>query len=319
MVRVNDLTRTAVTTGSPSGALRDDVANLAPNDTDWRLHDHCAAVTRLYTVYEEFVHAVLGEWLEALPALFGKYGDLPESVRKAYRVGTAEILSKFDRDRYAHLTEDQVIRGLADGLAGDAYSLGPDAFLTDERNLWRDQLARVFAQVGVADLWKCVSENRQVLGWEHRVLSDQTTLAAELDLLVRYRNEATHGSVSEILSPARLLDTAGLIRVLANALAEAMAGEHVKQMARLSRIERVGTVIREFSNDILGVDTTDLHLAVGDVLICNDHGSAYNSTIASIEIDHVPHDEIDCAAGTHVVIKVSRTARIGAEIWREQS
>src|SRR5262245_54767141 len=106
MIALGERGRDAVATGTPGGDLRDEYAATAPGDTEWRLYDHCAAVTRLYAIYEQFVTAAVGLWLSQLPDLYGPYGSLPESVRNAHRMGTGDILIHHGGDRYAHLTED---------------------------------------------------------------------------------------------------------------------------------------------------------------------------------------------------------------------
>jgi hypothetical protein len=33
----------------------------APTTTEWRIYDHCAALTRLYAIYERFVEEVIAD------------------------------------------------------------------------------------------------------------------------------------------------------------------------------------------------------------------------------------------------------------------
>jgi hypothetical protein len=317
MIAVAEVSRLAVAKGSPAGDLRDAITEICPSDTDWRLYDHCAAVTRLYALFEEFFTGAVTEWLAALPQFYGRYADLPESVRKAYRVGTAEILAKHGGDRYAHLTEDQVIRGLAEGLAGHAYALGSDAFLIDERNLRREKVQRVLQAVGITDPWERIGHSREVVRWEQAASGDQKTLAAELSLFVSYRNEAAHGSVSEILSSDGLREIAILVRVLAHAIADAIVGEEIDQLKRVGRLRLVGRVIREFSDNVLGIETAAGEVKVGQQLIIQEGLSGFEASIESLEVENVRHDSVTCADGTKIGVKVPRSARVGSEVWAE--
>src|SRR4051812_36175431 len=52
----------------------------APDKLDWQIYDHCAALTRLYAVYEQYVGDLVGEYVRLLPTLYSKYADLPECV-----------------------------------------------------------------------------------------------------------------------------------------------------------------------------------------------------------------------------------------------
>ena len=52
----------------------------APDRLEWRIIDHCAAVTRLYAIYEQFAHEMGREHLNILQVHF-KFGELPELVQ----------------------------------------------------------------------------------------------------------------------------------------------------------------------------------------------------------------------------------------------
>lgn len=42
------------------------IYSIAPANSEWRIIDHCSAVTRLYAIYERFVHELLREFLAFL-------------------------------------------------------------------------------------------------------------------------------------------------------------------------------------------------------------------------------------------------------------
>jgi hypothetical protein len=40
-----------------------------PDSVEWRIYDHCAAIIRLYAIYEQFVGDMIRDWLALLPSL----------------------------------------------------------------------------------------------------------------------------------------------------------------------------------------------------------------------------------------------------------
>jgi hypothetical protein len=315
-VRVGEFARSASSQAPPPDATAQRLSEISPSDADWRLFDHCAAVTRLYAVFEDFVHKLVGGWLDRMPPLYGDYNSLPEPVRKAYRVGTAEILAKYGSERYAHLTEDQVVRGLSDGLAGREYTIGVDQFFVDDRNLRAERLHTLFAQMGIDDLWGRLTENRDVDRWLRGPRGDQTTAQAELNALISYRNLAAHGSVDEILSPDAIAQLCAFVRLLGRALVDAVSGEYVVQCDRLGYVEHVGQVIREFTGQIIGVRVVPGRIAKGDTLVIRDKRNAYDAAVESLEINNARFDEVLCEEGTEVGLKVDRSAKVGAVVVR---
>lgn len=60
--------------------------------TGWRVYDHCAGLTRLYTIYEQFVSELVRDWLILLPTLVLDYNSLEKCVLDAHRIGVARLL-----------------------------------------------------------------------------------------------------------------------------------------------------------------------------------------------------------------------------------
>ena len=150
--------------GSPIVAELISLQATAPRRSAWSLYDHCAAITRLYAVFEGFVDALVQEYLEALPAIYPIYVELPAPIATQHRLGVAQILSKLGDSRllFKHLTEQETLKGISAGNAGSPYTLLADAFLTDQQNYRAEQLNKIFGYLNLNNIWAGVEKHPAV-------------------------------------------------------------------------------------------------------------------------------------------------------------
>ena len=117
-------------------------------------------VTRLYAIYERFVENLVGDWLGLLPGLFPRYSDLEESIQNTHQMGVGRLLIEMKKNRYGHLSIEEVVRGLFRGVTGEEYQLLLDAFLLHEQNLRRQPLEKLFADAGIPNAWAWVEKHK---------------------------------------------------------------------------------------------------------------------------------------------------------------
>src|ERR1700683_385162 len=123
------------------GAVLKPIRGTAPTRPVWALYDYCAAVTRLYSILEDFADSILKEYLALLPMIFPNYNDLPQQTITQHRIGVSQILAKLgDKGPFKHLSELETLRGITDGYSGQKYALLSDAFLTDTQNYRAEQI-----------------------------------------------------------------------------------------------------------------------------------------------------------------------------------
>lgn len=290
--------------------------SIAPQLVQWRIYDHCAAITRLYAVYQQFVSDLVTEWLSMLPTLYLQYSDLPEPVRKGHRLGVADVLSKLGGSRYQHLSEENVLEGIYGGVTGSGvYSLLVDAYLIDEQNLRADILQGLLSRIGVSDAWGWVCRHRDVQHFLDEVRGNSGTVESELASLVFERNAAAHGSVSNILSTEEIRKMAQFIMSLGTALSEVLMKMAVDRLLVLGRARKLGRVIHVFRDCVIGVEMEPVTgVKVGDEIAMLHEYSCFKTTIGSMEIDHVRYEVLDTNEVKRVGIKLTRKARIGSHI-----
>jgi hypothetical protein len=89
----------------------------SPSIAEWRIYDHCSAITRLYAIYENFVEDILRNLIDILPYLY-TYDEMPSGFRNEHRNGIAYILQRLDAPRYRGLAEEKIIEDYHNTLSG---------------------------------------------------------------------------------------------------------------------------------------------------------------------------------------------------------
>jgi hypothetical protein len=139
-----------------------DLASLldaAPDATQWRVLDHCAAVGRTYALFEQFCEALLAEWI-AFRANGISFAELPEKMRVSYAEQFPSMLSDTSKVRYGHILASDLIADYHCALSGaTAYKLTPEVLTRHTANLrWQD-LVDIFNRSGLPGLDEWVGQH----------------------------------------------------------------------------------------------------------------------------------------------------------------
>jgi hypothetical protein len=288
-----------------------------PGVTDWRVYDHCAVVTRLYAIYERFVENLITDWVRLLPSIFPRYVDLEETIQNTHRTGVGRLLCDLKKNRFEHLSIDQVVQGLFRGVTGEEeYALLPDAFLLHEQNLRKGVLEQLLAGAGIQNAWAWVEKHRAVKHFlEVRV--SENTAEGELNELITYRNEAAHGAVIDnFLGSNALLELCEFIETLCQALAELVTYQVIEQQKSIGQVREIGRITEWFKKSraaVAKVEETSLSIRGSLFLV----GEAYCqlATIESIQIDDVDQETVKTTSGMEVGLKFDVDAREGLRLY----
>lgn len=82
---------------------------------DWKVIDHCSAVTRLYAIYEQFVHELIRAFLSFLESSVA-YPQLDAPLRAEHRRMLGQVLINLDRERYQSLNFESIIGDLKEAF-----------------------------------------------------------------------------------------------------------------------------------------------------------------------------------------------------------
>lgn len=296
----------------------DEIRREAPSRLSWQVYDHCAAFTRLYAVYEKFVEDLVSEYLRLVPTLYERYGELPEDMATQHRLGIGQILLKLGREGpYKHLDETKIIGDLAYGLTGGlGYKLLREAFLIDPQNYRAPALIKLFRYLGIKDCWSWVEEHPLVVAFMERQRDRNETAGTVLRELIEYRNEATHGNVTETVSIEELKSIADCTLVICEALAQLVMRQVVRRREELGQATSVGDVIHAFSNCVVGVRSHAGTVAVGDELVVLQRRACYTVSVRSIQIEQTPYECLEVADNQEIGLRLTLSAKEGARLVR---
>jgi hypothetical protein len=296
-----------------------DVATLAdepPDTVEWRIIDHCSAVTRLYALYEQFAHELIREYVTFLEGNF-RFNELEPEFKTYYRAGLGRILEKKDGPRYGALSLETLIENFHLALAGDdGYRLEPAALLIQEQNLRLPELSRLFKNCGIEGVQGWVAGHPDM----ETFFKDQNRVAAgpenELARLIDYRNEAAHGgqSVDDVVGLEVLQEFSDFTFRLCQVLAERAQLALLKKAEQKQLAVHHGSVteLRRQSTVIIAPMVGDLRIGQVIYLVGQSHCS--RRTIISIRLDDVDKDRISTTEATEIGLGLDGRGKRGAKI-----
>ena len=299
--------------GTQANSIIDELTQNAPEARNWRIYDHCAVVTRLYAIYERFVEDLIREWIQLLPDLFPVYADLEERICNTHRIGVARLLLDITKNRFGHLSVEQVIRGLFHGASGtgEKYELLPDAFLLHEQNLRREALEKMFADAGIGNAWTWVEMHRKIKHFVEEVRGSENTAEGELNELIGYRNDAAHGAfIDTILSSNALLELCDFVEALCQALAELVTCKIIKQQTSTGQAQEIGRITEWFKKSQAAVaKVEEMTLLVGTSVFLVGEAYCQLARIQSIRINDADQQTVQTISGMEVGLKFDVEAR----------
>jgi len=291
-----------------------------PSEQEWLVYDRCAVVTRLYAIYERFVEDLIAEWLELLPDIVTKYSDLEKSIKDTHQIGVGRLLLDLKKKRFEHLSINEVIQGLFDGVTGqEKYKLIPDAFLLHEQNLRREVLEKLFADAGISNAWDWVNKHRTVKQFIEEVRGSQNTAEGELNELITYRNDAAHGAiVDDILGTKELLELGDFVETLCQSLAELVTFQVISRQTAIGKAKEIGQVTEWFKKSRAGVaKVKKINLSVDKKVFLVNEASSYCrlATIESIMINDISKEQVVITHEQEVGLKFDIDAKKGLSLY----
>jgi MAE_28990/MAE_18760-like HEPN len=292
-----------------------------PSKWEWEIYDRSAVVTRLYAIYERFVEDLISDWLRLLPDLVPRYSDLDEKIQNTHREGIGRLLIDIKKNRFQHLSIEQVVQSLSGGIADTGtYNLLPDGFLLHEQNLRKEVLEAVLKNAGIDEAWKWVTNHKEIKYFVEEVRNSQNTAEGELKQLVDYRNEAAHGSVDEILGIQELLDLGDFVEALCKSLADLVTYNIILLQIDRGLVREIGKITEWFKKPQAGVaKVKDITLTLGEcvflVLVNDELSYCYSAKIESIQLNYLSQNLVEIISETEVGLKFDMNARKGLTIY----
>ncbi len=282
----------------------------SPERVEWRIIDHCAVVTRIYAIYENFAHEMGKEHLNLLQRSYD-YGDLPVPVQSAHRQGIAKILEKKDGPRYGTLDLGQLIGQYHNGLAGQPYELEPKALLIHDQNLRLPELSRVMNNCGISGMDAWIESHRSVAGFFAEGNRLAASAAHELVELVKYRNDAAHGGiqVDDLAGSDVLIEFCNFVAVLCEALAERVQSAGIDCLLAAGKAFEAGRVDECLKGGIVLIGPMVGAMAVGSKIFLRGDNFCLRREIRSLQIEGENHNSVDLEQKTELGIGIDLPGR----------
>lgn len=288
----------------------------ASDPTNWRVIDHCAAVTRTYALFESFVMEILREYLVFLSGAY-KLSDLGQEFGTRYTKGIGRILQDQHKPRYRDLDVANIIVGAGDALTGkDGYQIQAEALLRAEQNLRMTELHRLFSECGLSGAESWVTSHPAVQEFFALQSRLSQTAASELKQIVDYRNEAAHGDVDAVLGPEVLIEFTHFFEAMCRSLLDFIQYDTLRRAKELGRATVVGVISEQFRGDVVVAQVANATLSLGDQLYVFKKGMTMIAELKSIQLDDVSMDTVVVAEETEVGLRLGVRARVGCELLR---
>lgn len=321
-LRVNQASRALVALGTDQSepSLLDyavyDIAKIGLSRSTWRVLDDCAAVNRIYAVFEQFVEALLGDWIIER-SRSEKFGALPESIRISYSRGIADILSSLNQARYNHLSERELISGFNDALGGKiGYRLFPECLTRHKNNFRWSELAEVFARSGIDNLSDWISHSARLRDFfeSDDRLSEQAE--SKLSELIGYRNDASHGAVEvdQILGSDALEELSDFIEALASDLMDLIRDRWTDWLIKIDNAHDIGSISEKFSANVRIAICERVTLSVGQKVVVRKARFCRMVEILELRIDDVGHSFVTVGGAKEIGLRFSEAVPLQSRI-----
>lgn len=292
------------------------ILGVSADATNWRVIDHCAAITRSYALFESFVLQVLREYLAFLSGAY-TLSTLGADFKSKYTRGIGQILLDQDKQRYQNLNIASVISAAHEAITDKAgYHLQPEALLRAEQNLRMPELQRLFSQCGLLELEAWITSHSAIKEFFAAQSRLSDTAASELKQIVNYRNEAAHGDVDDVLGADVLIEFTQFFEALCRSIVDFIQYDTLRRAKELGRATVVGIISERFSEDIVIAKVSNATLSVGDGLYVFGKGMTMMAEVKSIQLNDIALPTAIIASETDVGLRIGVRAKVGCELVR---
>lgn len=286
-----------------------------PDKLEWRVIDHCAAVTRIYAIYEHFAHEIIRERLVLLQQNF-LFSQLPSGVRTAYRIGLSRILEKKESPRFKEVILPDLVQQYRNALHDEEYAFEPAAFLLQEQNLRLPELGRLMAGCGVEGIEGWIEKHQRMVGFFHD--SDRLTNSAESELaeLIKYRNEAAHGGivVDDVLGLNVLLEFCDFVQVLCESLAERVQLVGLEDLEKKQLASYCGIADTCIKGELVIAGYFTGTFKKGQTIYLRGEGYCLERRIMNIQMENLDKEEVIASLPTDLGFLLDKAGKRNAKV-----
>ncbi len=178
--------------------------------------------------YELAVRHLLEAYISRAVTSCPKFNHLPKAIRDWYPEGCARIIINLKNeksDKFRHLTQDSVVRSLADCIKNRSDKMLGEAFSDSERNFWPDEVEKCLQRVGIEKIWQKASRDssfQMAIGTTNPEIAEQVGRLKLTDALTKRNNIIHRGRLYYAPSDSEVRECVEYFRILVVTLAEVM-------------------------------------------------------------------------------------------------
>lgn len=216
--------------------LVDDIKNHAVSilrkDTDEKIFDYNANIISLYGYWEQYIEAVIKEYLAELKRLNSGNDAKNETIRFRYRNSIIDLFHKItgNSPKFRHLTNETLVNAMYVGFSQKQNNYIPEAFFQSGGNYNYAETSDCLRRLGFSSIdneLKFYPDLKRYFtsqGFTEDTLKNASadTLYSKLNNLVIYRNEIAHGGSdgSNLLSLEVIMDYIAFMKSFASSITE---------------------------------------------------------------------------------------------------
>lgn len=310
----------AVSQNPPTG-FEDSLRTNAPKRKPWLIYDHCAALTRIYSILEIFISSLSREICGITPDIHARFSELPKRTRTAYRKGYAKILIDIDdKHHLQNIDLADISRTVTQGLCDEQpYKLSPEPFLANKRAFRLPQIAAHLIDLGFSDIESSLAAHPSILSAtaDHEDgESRYMCLQRKLNDFINARNEAAHTDVTAIWPQQKVRDAAYLIRDLCFAVLDVTETQLIQARFSKDLLTSLGQV-SEVHSSRKGIIFTPppCSLRVDTDIILVRGTRCFSTVVRSIQIDGNSHTGYTLDGETEVGLLLGTNSRVGDGVY----
>ena len=155
-----------------------------------------------------------------------QYSNLPKEMRDWYPEGCARIILRLSTDKFSHLTQDAIVRSLADTSKNRSHGLVCEAFSEHERNFGPDEVDKCFhKRLGIRKVWQKLARDAPFQSAIGTTVSERAEQIARMkleDLLTKRNNVIHRGRTYYSPSESEVRESVEFLKALIGSTGEIM-------------------------------------------------------------------------------------------------
>ncbi len=189
-------------------------------------------------------------------------------------------------------------------LSGQTYALEPAAFLLQEQNLRLPELGRLFAGCGISDVSSWIESSQSISQFFQQGGRLGGSAEHELRELIKYRNDAAHGSIdiSELPGADYLREFCEFALAICEAIAEKFLLESTNRLIDAGKSTVCGKAKECFKDGQVAIVNVVGKLEVGDDVVLKGKNYCLLAKVISLQLDGVSQDSVELSGDTEVGI-----------------